>query len=118
MDIKLYLTYYASIMLDAFTHLLCSKLCWHNRPGPIYKIKLMHNKSEYIINLCVNCINMFYISKNNSTFYIKNSLFTIKSFVSLLDIHSSLFSFILSLFLADCKMSAQFSIAIQLAALN
>ena len=27
-------TYYASIMLDAFNNLLCSKLCWHNRPGP------------------------------------------------------------------------------------
>ena len=27
-------TYYASIMLDAFNNLLCSKLCWYNRPGP------------------------------------------------------------------------------------
>ena len=35
MDIKLNLSYYASIMLDAFNNLLCSKLCWHNRPGPI-----------------------------------------------------------------------------------
>ena len=34
MDIKLNLFYYASIMLDAFIDLLCSKLCWHNRPGP------------------------------------------------------------------------------------
>ena len=34
MDIKLNLSYYASIMLDAFKDLLCSKLCWHNRPGP------------------------------------------------------------------------------------
>ena len=33
MDIKLNLPYYASIMLDAFKDLLCSKLCWHNRPG-------------------------------------------------------------------------------------
>ena len=31
---KLNLSYYASIMLDAFKDLLCSKLCWHNRPGP------------------------------------------------------------------------------------
>ena len=23
-----------SIMLDAFKDQLCSKLCWHNRPGP------------------------------------------------------------------------------------
>ena len=34
MDIKLNLSYFASIMLDAFEDLLCSKLCWHNRPGP------------------------------------------------------------------------------------
>ena len=37
MDIKLNLSYYAimlGIMLDAFKDLLCSKLCWHNRPGP------------------------------------------------------------------------------------
>ena len=23
------------IMLDAFNNLLCSRLCWHNRPGPM-----------------------------------------------------------------------------------
>ena len=34
MDIKLNPTYYASIMLDAFSDLLCSELCWDNRPGP------------------------------------------------------------------------------------
>ena len=28
--------YYAGIMLNAFTTLLCSKLCWHNRLKPIY----------------------------------------------------------------------------------
>ena len=26
--------YYAGIMLNAFTTLLCSKLCWHNRLKP------------------------------------------------------------------------------------
>ena len=26
-------TYYAGIMIDAFNNLLCSKLCWHYRPG-------------------------------------------------------------------------------------
>ena len=26
--------YYAGIMLNAFSHLLCSKLCWHNRLVP------------------------------------------------------------------------------------
>ena len=34
MDIKLNLSCYASIMPDAFKDLLCSKLCWHNRPVP------------------------------------------------------------------------------------
>ena len=44
-------TYYASIMLDALNNILCSKLCWHNRPGPIYKqfqfisnVILTHNR--------------------------------------------------------------------------
>ena len=30
---KLNSIYYAGIMLGAFNNLLCSKLCWHNRPG-------------------------------------------------------------------------------------
>ena len=34
--IKLHPSYYASVMLNAFIDLFCSKLCWHNRPGPIY----------------------------------------------------------------------------------
>ena len=28
------ISYYAGIMLNAFGHLLCSKLCWHNRLVP------------------------------------------------------------------------------------
>ena len=28
------ITYYASIMLNAFSDLLCLKLCWHNRLVP------------------------------------------------------------------------------------
>ena len=28
------ISYYAGIMLNAFNHLLCSKLCWHNRLVP------------------------------------------------------------------------------------
>ena len=31
MDIKLNLSYYARIILDAYKDLLCSKLCWHNK---------------------------------------------------------------------------------------
>ena len=34
MDIKQNFSYYASIMLNSFKGLLCSTLCWHNRPGP------------------------------------------------------------------------------------
>ena len=30
------ISYYAGIMLNAFSHLLCSKLCWHNRLVPKY----------------------------------------------------------------------------------
>ena len=30
------ISYYASIMLNAFSDLLCSELCWHNRLGPSY----------------------------------------------------------------------------------
>ena len=33
-SLLIFLTYYAGIMLDAFRYLLCSKLCWHNRPEP------------------------------------------------------------------------------------
>ena len=33
MDIKLNLSYYASIMLNTFRDVSCSKLCWHNGPG-------------------------------------------------------------------------------------
>ena len=29
-------SYYAGIMLNAFSDLLCSKLCWHNRLVPTY----------------------------------------------------------------------------------
>jgi len=31
------IVYYSGIMPDAFGHLLCFKLCRHNRPGPIQK---------------------------------------------------------------------------------
>ena len=29
-------SYYAGIMLNAFSDLLCSKLCWHNRLVPTH----------------------------------------------------------------------------------
>ena len=34
MDMKLNLSYYASIMVDAVKDLLCLKLSWRNRSGP------------------------------------------------------------------------------------
>ena len=52
MDIKLNLSYCASIMLNAFKDLLCSKLYWHNRSGPMYHyssiaaIEIMHLMSH------------------------------------------------------------------------
>ena len=53
------------------------------------------------------------IKSNNSTIYIGNSLCTIKSFVSLLDVHSSLFSFILWLFFGGpAKVSAGSSVTV------
>ena len=33
-NILLNISYYAGIMLNAFSDLLCSKLCWHNRLVP------------------------------------------------------------------------------------
>ena len=38
-------SYYASIMLNAFDFrdLLCSKLCWHNRPGPMDNDNYMYD---------------------------------------------------------------------------
>ena len=36
------ISYYAGIMLNAFSDLLCSKLCWHNRLVPshvTYKVR-------------------------------------------------------------------------------
>ena len=34
--------YYAGIMLDAFSYLLCSKLCWHNRLVPNHCMILLY----------------------------------------------------------------------------
>ena len=35
-------------MLNAFSDLLCSKLCWHNMPGPSYIYKYMHLYNTYV----------------------------------------------------------------------
>ena len=36
-----YSAYHASIMLDAFRHLLCSKLCQHNRLVPTFEVDII-----------------------------------------------------------------------------
>ena len=40
-------------MLNSFDYLLCFKLCWHNRPGPIQeldKIGVQVEKNEIVVN--------------------------------------------------------------------
>ena len=53
MDIKLNLSYYASIMLDAFKDLLCSKLCWHNRPRPSSNAFGKNLTNDGIKHMCI-----------------------------------------------------------------
>ena len=36
------ISYYAGIMLNAFSDLLCSKLCWHNQLVPSYVVTCSH----------------------------------------------------------------------------
>ena len=70
MDIKLNLSYYASIMLDTFKDLLCSKLCWHNRPGPnpkhlvrVSELKLTHyQKGPHISYALLECFACIFIN--------------------------------------------------------
>ena len=39
------LSYYAGIMLNAFSDLLCLKLCWHNRLVPSHNYYIMYDIS-------------------------------------------------------------------------
>ena len=68
MDIKLNLSYYASIMLDAFKDLLCLKLCWHNRPGPTF-LYAKHNVRGIFNNMFVllNFKKLHYVTKTDTT---------------------------------------------------
>ncbi len=45
-------TYYAGIMLDAFTILLCTKLCWHNWLRPTNKASGPDNIGPRILKNC------------------------------------------------------------------
>ena len=52
-----------SIMLDAFKDPLCSKLCWHNRPGPNWNITICsYGRSIYYYNNYVIAYKMNIIS--------------------------------------------------------
>ena len=43
------ISYYAGIMLNAFSDLLCSKLCWHNRLVPNYNTYILYQFIHYFI---------------------------------------------------------------------
>ena len=47
-----YSTYYASIMLNAFRHLLCSYLCQHNRRVPSYVYIYLIQNSQAVKKVC------------------------------------------------------------------
>ena len=51
--------YYAGIMLDAFSYLLCSKICWHNRLVPTVGIYVVGNTEVTTVKFhsFVNCLN-------------------------------------------------------------
>ena len=53
------------IMLNAFKHLLCSKLCWNNRPGPN-----VHACTRMYVNCCVlvNKLSMYIRGQNPPSF--------------------------------------------------
>ena len=52
-----FFTYYAGIMLDAFLHLFCSKLCWHSWRRPSTHMILIGNPYKYItMKLCTQIL--------------------------------------------------------------
>ena len=48
------ISYYAGIMLDAFSDLLCSKLCWHNRLVPNWCTVIVGYQISMIIVIADN----------------------------------------------------------------
>ena len=48
-------SYYTSIKLDALNNLLCSKLYWHNRPGPNYSATLIATVAIANVLLNIKC---------------------------------------------------------------
>ena len=51
-------SYYHGIMFDAFNTLLCSKLCWHKRPGPIMILLLHMSCQQYAQVLMISTYNL------------------------------------------------------------
>ena len=77
MNIKLNLSCYTSIVLNTFKDVLCSKLYWHNRPGPTLKSSkivslkktiLQYQSWQCVFRLCTSlvCVSVDCIIKQNS----------------------------------------------------
>ena len=66
----------AGIMLDAFGHLLCFKLCWHNRPVPTWFVLLLHSK---VANLKTKSQKLFKCKKSD-IIYRQSNILTIETF--------------------------------------
>ena len=49
-------TYYAGIMLDALNNILCSKLCWHNRPW-VWCLTIIYNSPVFISIILESYLN-------------------------------------------------------------
>ena len=49
--------YYAGIMLNAFSNLLCSKLCWHNRLVPTALAPSVSEIDSYVLYVHTNIEN-------------------------------------------------------------
>ena len=63
--VKLNFSYYASITLDAFKDLLCSKLCWHNRQhGHWVAIVISARVKQYIYTRVNSYIATLYTARS------------------------------------------------------
>ena len=57
--------YYAGIMLNAFTTLLCSKICWHNRLKPTVSCRtILHTPTPVNSNTYIQARTMIYSFSN------------------------------------------------------
>ena len=70
MEIKLNLSYYANIMLDAFRDQLCSKLCWHNMHGPNH---MSSYSDTFICRILQALLTIIYCGHPNAISHFINS---------------------------------------------